>query len=149
MKPLISKEDAKKQGLKRYFTGLLCKNGHLEERFVSTRQCMQCARDKSKTYAKTDKARSSRLSRTYGVTLNDMEATTHCEICDIELLRKGIAGNAMCVDHDHFTGKVRGFLCNNCNRGLGMFKDSTDTISKAIAYLERHKDGTYINEGKS
>ena len=146
MKPTISKEEARKQGLKRYFTGLLCKNGHLEERFVSTRQCMQCARDKGKTYAKTDKARSSRLARTYGVTLDDMEATTHCEICNIQLLRKGISGSAMCVDHDHLTGEVRGFLCNNCNRGLGMFKDNPDTISKAIAYLESHKDGRRINQ---
>ena len=148
MKNTITREKARQQGLKRYFTGLLCKNGHQEERFVSTRQCMQCARDKGNKYAKTDKARSSRLARTYGVTLDDMEATTHCEICNIRLLRKGIAGNAMCVDHDHVTGNVRGFLCNNCNRGLGMFKDNPDTISKAIVYLERHKDGNYITEGK-
>jgi hypothetical protein len=132
----ISKEDAKEKGLKRFFTGLICQNGHLEERFVSTHQCMQCARDKSKTYAKTDKARSSRLARTYGVTLNDMESFTHCEICSVELLRKGMTGNAMCVDHSHLTGEVRGILCNNCNRGLGMFKDSPDTLSKAVSYLK-------------
>lgn len=144
----ISIKEARAIGHKRYFTGLLCKNGHLEERFVSTRQCVQCARDKSNKYAKTDKARSSRLARTYGVTLDDMETTTHCEICNTELLRKGIGGNAMCVDHDHKTGKVRGFLCNNCNRGLGMFQDNPDTIFKAIAYLESHKDGRRITEGK-
>jgi len=144
----ISIDEARSKGYKRYFTGLLCKNGHMEERFVSTRQCMQCARDKGKVYSKTDKARSSRLARVYGVTLDDMSATTHCEICNIQLLRKGIAGDAMCVDHDHFTGEVRGFLCNNCNRGLGMFKDNPDTISKAIAYLERHRDGRRITEGK-
>jgi len=144
MKNLISKEDAKEQGLKRYFTGLLCKNGHLEERFVSTRQCMQCARDKSKVYAKTDKSRNARLSRTYGVTLEEVNETTHCDICNTKLVRKGMAGNAVCVDHDHVSGKVRGILCNNCNRGLGMFKDNPDTISKAIAYLESHKDGSKI-----
>lgn len=149
MKPTISKEDAQKQGLKRYFTGLLCKNGHLEERFVSTRQCMQCSRDKAKAYAKTDKSRNNRLNKTYGLTLSDLDTATHCEICKVELIRRGQAGDAVCVDHDHKTGKVRGILCNNCNRGLGMFKDNPDTISKAITYLERSvQDGTRINEGK-
>jgi hypothetical protein len=144
----ISKEEAEEKGLKRYFTGLLCKNGHLEERFVSTRQCMQCARDKGKKYAKTDRARSARLARTYGVTLEDIHTVSHCAICNIKLLHKGMAGDAACVDHDHETGKVRGILCNNCNRGIGMFKDNPDTLFKAISYLKRHKDGTRINEGK-
>ena len=39
---LISKQEAKDQGLKRYFTGLACKRGHVSDRFVSTRQCCAC-----------------------------------------------------------------------------------------------------------
>ena len=137
MKPIISKQEAKEKGLKRFFTGLLCANGHLEERFVSTHQCMQCARDKSITYSKTDKSRSARLARTYGVTLEELEKVKNCEICGVKLIRKGMAGDAVCVDHDHKTGKTRGILCNNCNRGLGMFKDSAELIRKAIDYLKK------------
>lgn len=39
---VISRTEAKAQGLKRYFTGKPCKHGHVAERFVSTCQCAEC-----------------------------------------------------------------------------------------------------------
>jgi 5-methylcytosine-specific restriction endonuclease McrA len=41
---VISRKDAKAAGLTRYFTGFPCKNGHLDERQVSDKTCMQCDR---------------------------------------------------------------------------------------------------------
>ena len=38
---LISRKEAKNQGLKRYFTGKECKHGHVSERWV-TGQCVEC-----------------------------------------------------------------------------------------------------------
>lgn len=39
------------------------------------------------------------------------------------------------ADHDHKNGKMRGVLCNHCNVGLGMFKDSSELMAKAMVYL--------------
>lgn len=40
------------------------------------------------------------------------------------------------VDHCHTSGTVRGALCHNCNRGLGLFKDSVSNLKSVISYLE-------------
>jgi GT2 family glycosyltransferase len=40
------------------------------------------------------------------------------------------------IDHDHNNKKVRGLLCNKCNRGLGFFKDNFETLYKAYKYLK-------------
>jgi len=45
----------------------------------------------------------------------------------------------LAVDHDHRTGKARGLLCNNCNRGLGRFKDSIANLESAVRYLKREQ----------
>jgi len=40
------------------------------------------------------------------------------------------------VDHDHTTGKNRGLLCQHCNLTLGLVKDDTEILRKAIEYLQ-------------
>jgi len=42
------------------------------------------------------------------------------------------------IDHNHVTGLVRQLLCNNCNLGLGFFKDDTGILRSAIDYIERN-----------
>jgi hypothetical protein len=40
------------------------------------------------------------------------------------------------VDHCHTGGHVRGIICNECNRGLGYFRDSPNALRNAASYLE-------------
>lgn len=54
----------------------------------------------------------------------------------------GICGspNGLVVDHNHDTGIVRGFLCQQCNSGIGMLRDNPDLLRKAIEWLEKDDD---------
>lgn len=60
-----------------------------------------------------------------------------CAICLLPETTKANSGQlaALCVDHCHTTGVVRGLLCRNCNSALGKFKDSFDILEKAKQYL--------------
>jgi len=49
---------------------------------------------------------------------------------------KEVHTSKLVVDHDHKTGDIRGMLCHNCNRALGLFKDSVVNLKSAIEYLE-------------
>lgn len=44
MDTIITYEQAKAQGLKRFYTGRTCKNGHTDEQLVSSRECVGCKR---------------------------------------------------------------------------------------------------------
>jgi len=57
-----------------------------------------------------------------------------CGICEIEIE----LGPKTHLDHDHETGKVRGFLCQKCNHGLGLFDDSVKNLKSAQKYLEKY-----------
>jgi len=60
-----------------------------------------------------------------------------CGICGIYLKKHKHFAH---LDHDHSTGKIREFLCTNCNRGLGHFMDSPQLLIKAATYITKHKE---------
>jgi hypothetical protein len=64
----------------------------------------------------------------YSVMLEKQGGT--CAICFSKCTR------ALAVDHEHATGRVRGLLCNNCNRGIGHLKDDVAILVSAIKYLQ-------------
>lgn len=42
------------------------------------------------------------------------------------------------IDHCHKTGAVRALLCRACNGGIGLLKDDTSLLTKAIEYLNSY-----------
>lgn len=47
---IITRKEAREQGLTRYFTGKPCKRGHICERRVCNALCIECASEYSKSY---------------------------------------------------------------------------------------------------
>lgn len=83
------------------------------------------------------------LQRNYGTTFRQYRLMLEgqkglCKICGSEgfIMNKDRHKMRLVVDHCHSTGKVSGLLCHNCNRALGLFQDSQDSLLKAIDYLK-------------
>jgi Recombination endonuclease VII len=47
------------------------------------------------------------------------------------------ASRRLSIDHSHSSGRLRGFLCSNCNNGLGRFADNPVWLRRAADYLEK------------
>lgn len=63
-----------------------------------------------------------------------------CAICRTEKgFSRGGDGRRLAIDHCHKTGAVRGLLCGNCNRMLGIAQDDPEILRAAAIYLERLK----------
>jgi hypothetical protein len=43
---------------------------------------------------------------------------------------------AFSVDHCHGTDKIRGLLCDPCNRALGQFQDDSERLKRAAEYVK-------------
>jgi hypothetical protein len=86
------------------------------------------------------------LKKNYGVTLawyeqRLAEQGNACAVCKKDASQNTVRQGKvlrLSVDHCHETGKIRGLLCNNCNRAIGLLGDCGDTLKSAIAYLEKH-----------
>jgi len=51
-----------------------------------------------------------------------------CGIC-------GRSDTGLFLDHDHYSGRFRGWLCRSCNAGVGYFGDDPELLRSAIRYL--------------
>lgn len=107
-------------------------------------KCVDCGSSFSATRSKKSicsacyarRRENSRLLYKYGVTLEWFESklqecNSKCEIC----LNEFSSRRDTHIDHDHETGVVRGLLCGNCNRAVGLFDDSVESLKSAIDYL--------------
>ena len=56
-----------------------------------------------------------------------------CDCCSVE-------DKTLILDHDHYSGVFRGWLCYKCNSGIGALGDTVDGLSLAIAYLRKQDE---------
>lgn len=94
----------------------------------------------NKEWAKNNpkKTKSCKIKHKYGISLEEYTARFEaqqgrCGICQQSM----VLGKASHLDHCHESKKLREFLCQHCNRGLGSFKDNILVLSAAIDYLKR------------
>lgn len=63
-----------------------------------------------------------------------------CPICLVGEVNEVGKKTKWNLDHDHVTDKFRNFICETCNKGLGMFKDNITLLEKATNYLKEHDE---------
>jgi hypothetical protein len=72
-----------------------------------------------------------------GLPLPTRPAPQLCECCGKpERPERGI-----CLDHDHPSGKFRGWLCHKCNTAIGALGDNWQGVYAALDYLFRNGFG--------
>lgn len=157
-----TRQEARRLGAKRYFTGVPCKHGHVAPRLLSNgctacnnmynrtpqqqarrkvarlrphrqvteRAALKEYRSRPEVRVKLTRYSRERMRRVKGMPQPTRPCPTTCEIC-------GTTPNiALHLDHCHASGKFRGWLCANCNLGLGNFRDRPDLFLAAITYLK-------------
>lgn len=87
------------------------------------------------------RGRKSQLKLMYGMTPEDYDKMLEqqdncCAIC--KTATPTGKWKVFAVDHCHITGKVRGLLCNECNRGMGLLRDSPELLIAAANYLKEN-----------
>jgi hypothetical protein len=90
--------------------------------------------------AKVRYIRDANLKALYGIGLPHYEELLHaeegrCAIC----ARPPRGKRPLDVDHDHDNGRVRGLLCGNCNRAIGLLDENPELFDQAKEYIVRFR----------
>lgn len=131
-----NKERVKEIALKCYYNTIEKRKEGMKE---YRKNNLEKVRTKQKEWYKNnpDRVKEQKLRKEYNISLdqyNEMfeKQEGRCMICgkhQDDLKQK------LAVDHCHKTKKIRGLLCNACNRGLGYLKDDPKIVENALKYL--------------
>jgi hypothetical protein len=102
-------------------------------------KCINCTSisNKKRRLKDPDKYRDKYYKTSYNSSLDEYNNLLNsqgggCAICKTN-------SNKMCMDHCHDTMKIRGVLCDRCNRGIGLLRDDVDVLLSAYKYLLKYK----------
>jgi Recombination endonuclease VII len=160
---LVTMANAKRQGDTRYFTGKPCRSGHIAERLVSNRSCSVCLQDKlnrrrtpeAKRIAldqlkrriardptlrdhinklqRDNHARRAKRKHKLRVQMAGRQRPDNCEACGNPHSER----NRVVYDHCHKSGQFRGWLCDRCNKVLGLMSDDGAALKMLADYVEK------------
>jgi len=135
----LKDEAARKAYMKEYHA-----KWYKEHKEKRRKQIAEYAAGKPKEWIQA-KGRKCHLKRRYNITPQEYETKLasqdyKCAVCgkDASDNKRGGKLDPLHVDHCHKSGNLRDLLCYSCNSGLGQFKDSIETLQKAIDYLHKH-----------
>ena len=103
------------------------------------RQCKDCRNLERKIVRQNnpDREKCNRYRSKYGISLKKYTEMLEsqdfrCKICT---KHQDNHRRPLSIDHCHKTNKIRGLLCDDCNLGLGKFKDDMKLLFNAAEYL--------------
>lgn len=112
--------------------------------------CKSCASTRAMKWFNDNRERADtnrrawHIQKLYGITVERYDEILAsqggvCAICgQASRQTHGTTGTtfSLSVDHCHDSGRVRGILCNDCNRAIGLLGDNIELLERAIRYLK-------------
>lgn len=141
-----SRAEAARLGAKKYFTGKPCSNGHIAPRYA-VGCCTECMKAAQRNWHSQHPAKQAEYARRCYAKNPDGPRQRSLKYARAKLPTPTRPSPAACeccgkvfsktprLDHDHATGAFRGWLCDTCNRGIGMFGDTLAGVMRAVNYL--------------
>lgn len=117
-------------------------NKNLKDGYNSV--CKECHRKYVAEYYKLNPRKQKNCNlRKYGITVEEYDQLFEkqngvCAVCrkpETRICTKKII-QSLSVDHDHYTGIVRGLLCDRCNKAIGLLYHDVDLLKRIIKYLK-------------
>lgn len=131
----------------------ICKECYKAQRAVYVAANKQKCResDRKRYKSKPEIFRAWNYKRNFGITIDEYNQMftlqegkcAGCSRHQSELSKR------LAIDHDHDTGQIRGLLCQNCNRALGLVKDRPSVLVNLAGYLQNPPVGNLISLKKA
>ncbi len=75
------------------------------------------------------------LKQRYNISLSEKNEMANNQKGRCAVCKNLTSVDDLVVDHDHYSGKIRGLLCDSCNKAIGFMRDDPGVAESAARYL--------------